>query len=94
MRDEATVIEQLSTSLVATSDPTTSRQLRELERALGCIPEGQREAILLVGVEGMSYEAAAQTPKVPVGTVRSRLSRGRDALRRLLDMPAREPEIA
>src|SRR5215469_8071039 len=93
MRDEATVdIEQLSTSLVATSDPTTSRQLRELERALGCISGEQREAILLVGLEGMSYEAAAQIPNVPVGTVRSRLSRGRVALRRLLDMPAREPK--
>jgi len=93
VRDEATVdIEQLSTSLVATSDPTASRQLRELERALGCISEEQREVILLVGLEGMSYKAATQILNVPVGTVRSRLSRGRDALRRLLDMPAREPE--
>jgi RNA polymerase sigma-70 factor (ECF subfamily) len=88
MRDEATVdIEQMSSSLVATTDPTASRQLRELERALACLPGEQREVILLVGLEGMSYETAAQVLSVPVGTVRSRLSRGRDALRRLMDLP-------
>ncbi len=42
--------------------------------------------ILLVGLEGMSYEDAAGILSVPVGTVRSRLSRGRDILRTLLDM--------
>ena len=88
MREEATVgIEQMSSSLVATADPTASRQLRELERALACLPGNQREVILLVGLEGMSYETAAQILSVPVGTVRSRLSRGRDTLRRLMDMP-------
>ena len=88
MRGEATVdIEQMSSSLVATTDPTASRQLRELERALACLPGEQREVILLVGLEGMSYEAAAQVLSVPIGTVRSRLSRGREALRGLLDRP-------
>jgi RNA polymerase sigma-70 factor (ECF subfamily) len=88
MRDETAVdIEQMSSSLVATTDPTASRQLRELERALACLPGEQREVILLVGLEGMSYEAAAQILSVPIGTIRSRLSRDRDALRRLLDMP-------
>jgi RNA polymerase sigma-70 factor, ECF subfamily len=87
IREEATVdIEQMSSSLVATTDPTASRQLRELERALGGLPGEQREVILLVGLEGLSYESAAQILGVPVGTVRSRLSRGRDALRRLMDL--------
>src|SRR5689334_6377790 len=89
-RDEVTVdIEQMSSSLVATADPTSSRQLRELERSLACLPREQREVILLVGLEGMSYEGAAQVLSVPVGTVRSRLSRGREALRRLMDVPAK-----
>jgi RNA polymerase sigma-70 factor, ECF subfamily len=93
-RDAATVdIEQVSSSLAATADPTVSRQLRELERGLACLPAEQREVILLVGLEGMSYETAAQVLDVPVGTVRSRLSRGRDALRRLMDMPEK-PERA
>jgi RNA polymerase sigma-70 factor (ECF subfamily) len=90
MRDEAGFdIDQLASSLVATTDPTASRQLHELDRALACLCKEQREVILLVGLEGMSYEAAAQILSVPVGTVRSRLSRGRDVLRRLMDMPER-----
>jgi RNA polymerase sigma-70 factor (ECF subfamily) len=88
MRDAAMIdIDQVSSSLVATSDPTTSRQLHELERALARLPDEQREVILLVGLEEMSYQEAAQVLRVPVGTVRSRLSRGRDALRRLMDLP-------
>jgi RNA polymerase sigma-70 factor (ECF subfamily) len=86
MREEANVdIEQISASLVATTDPTASRQLCELERALARLAPEQREVILLVGLEGMSYEAAARILNVPIGTVRSRLSRGREVLRRLLD---------
>ena len=88
MRDEASVdIDQMSSSLVAVADPTASSQLRELEQSLGRLPGEQREVILLVGLEGMSYETAAQVLSVPVGTVRSRLSRGRDALRRLMGLP-------
>ena len=88
MRDEATIeIEQMSSSLVAITDPTASSQLRELEQSLARLPGEQREVILLVGLEGMSYETAAKVLSVPVGTVRSRLSRGRDALRRLMGLP-------
>jgi RNA polymerase sigma-70 factor, ECF subfamily len=90
MREGSTIdIEQMSSSLVATTDPTASCQLRELERALACLPGEQREVILLVGLEGMSYETAAQVLSVPVGTVLSLLSHGRDALRRLMDIPER-----
>jgi RNA polymerase sigma-70 factor, ECF subfamily len=95
MRDEATIdIEQMSSSLVANTDPTASRQLRELEDALARLPTEQREVILLVGLEGMSYEAAAEVLSVPVGTVRSRLSRGRDALRRIMGLPEKSDRRA
>jgi RNA polymerase sigma-70 factor, ECF subfamily len=88
MRDEATVdIEQISSSLAAITDPTAASQLREMDEALARLPGEQREVILLVGLEGMSYETAATVLSVPVGTVRSRLSRGRDALRRLMGLP-------
>ena len=85
-------MEQLS-PMPATTDPTASRQMFELERALAQLPLEQRQVILLVGLEGMSYEDAAGILSVPVGTVRSRLSRGRDTLRKLLDMEGR-PSVA
>jgi RNA polymerase sigma factor (sigma-70 family) len=59
-------------------------ELRDLERALARLPEEQRAAILLVGLEGLSYEDASIMLAIPVGTVRSRISRGRDALRILI----------
>jgi RNA polymerase sigma-70 factor, ECF subfamily len=58
-------------------------ELRDLERAIAQLPEEQRSVILLVGLEGMHYEEVAAVLDVPVGTIRSRLSRGREALRRL-----------
>ena len=57
-------------------------ELRDLDRAMAQLPKEQRSIILLVGLEGMSYEAVAEVMGIPVGTVRSRLSRGREALRR------------
>jgi RNA polymerase sigma-70 factor, ECF subfamily len=84
-------IDTMSNGLTATTDPTASRQLHELRRALAQLPDEQREAILLVGLEGLSYEETAAILAVPVGTVRSRLSRGRDNLRRLMGMPERAP---
>jgi len=95
IRDKGQVeLEASSQGLVATTDPTASRQLHELELALGKLPEDQRQVILLVGLEGMSYEQAAAILKVPVGTIRSRLSRGRDALRKLMNMDERRPTRA
>jgi RNA polymerase sigma-70 factor (ECF subfamily) len=93
LREGTTVdVEQLSSALVATTDPTASRQLFEVERALGQLPVEQREAILLVGLEGLPYEEAATILSVPIGTVRSRLSRGRDSLRRLMDITGPDPK--
>jgi RNA polymerase sigma-70 factor (ECF subfamily) len=90
VRGGATVdVDTMPNALTATSDPTASRQMYELDRALGQLPVEQRQVILLVGLEGFSYEEVAVVLGVPVGTVRSRLSRGRDQLRQLMDMPAR-----
>jgi RNA polymerase sigma-70 factor (ECF subfamily) len=59
--------------------------LRDLHRALGRLPETQLQVILLIGLEGMRYEQVAQILNIPIGTVRSRLSRGREMLRELMN---------
>lgn len=91
---EVVDIERISETMRATTDPAASRKRFELERALAQLPLEQKQVILLVGLEGMSYEDAAGILSVPVGTVRSRLSRGRDALRELLDMEGRHSSAA
>ena len=59
--------------------------LRDMEAALGRLPEEQRHAVLLVALEGMTYEEVAFVTGAPIGTVMSRLSRGREALRKMMD---------
>lgn len=65
---------------------------REIERwsaeeALTRLPEDQRVAVSLVLIEGLSYKDAAEVLDVPVGTLTSRLSRGREALQGMLRLP-------
>ena len=60
---------------------TLSNELKEtVERAIAALPEDLRTAIILRELEGMSYEEIAQTMECPVGTVRSRIFRARDAI--------------
>ena len=60
---------------------TLSNELKQtVERAIAALPEDLRTAIVLRELEGMSYEEIAQTMECPVGTVRSRIFRARDAI--------------
>jgi RNA polymerase sigma-70 factor (ECF subfamily) len=60
---------------------TLRNELKEtVERAIAALPEDLRTAIILRELEGMSYEEIAQTMECPVGTVRSRIFRARDAI--------------
>ncbi len=68
-----------------------SMTLKDLARAFDDLPEQEQQVVLLVGLEGMQYEDAAQTLGVPMGTVKSRLSRARRRLRRLMDGDVRLP---
>ena len=63
----------------------TATALRELRTALLRLPEEQRQVVLLVGLEQFSYAEAAEVLAVPIGTVMSRLARGRERLRQLLE---------
>ena len=92
---EGAAVELSESEPLLTQAPRQDRrlELRDLDSALAQLPDEQRSVILLVGLEGMRYEDVAEVLDVPVGTVRSRLSRGRDALRRLIGaIPDRRAE--
>lgn len=59
-------------------------ELSDLQRALLHLPQPQREALILVGAGGFAYEEAAEICQVAVGTIKSRVARGRVALEALL----------
>jgi len=69
----------------AGSDPTDEvlrrDQQRRVQQAIAALPADQRAVVVLRDVQGLSYEEIARVLRVPVGTVRSRLSRGRESLR-------------
>jgi RNA polymerase sigma-70 factor (ECF subfamily) len=92
VREGNTVELDEAPQLTVQSNAIPSLELRDLERAIGKLPAEQREVILLVGLEGMAYEEVATVLNVPVGTVRSRLSRGRDQLRRLMGVDEEDSE--
>lgn len=81
---------------VADESDTPDRQLfdrlvaTEVEEALAKVPPDFRLAVLLSDVEGLTYEEIAEATQVPIGTVRSRLARGRAILRRELERYALE----
>ena len=58
---------------------------RDLDRALQLLSVEQRRVLLLVGLEGLTYAETADVLDIPVGTVMSRLARGRERLRSLMD---------
>ena len=62
--------------------------------AIQLLPEEQRSVLLLVAVEDLSYAQVAEVLDIPIGTVMSRLSRGRERLRQILENPARDARPA
>jgi RNA polymerase sigma-70 factor (ECF subfamily) len=71
-------------ALSCSSNQMEHMEFRELEAAVKLLSEDQREAILLTTLTPWNYEEVATMCNVPVGTIRSRLSRGRATLRRLI----------
>lgn len=67
-----------------------SAEVRDVLTAFERLPDEQREVLLLIGVDDLSYEEAARALDVPIGTVMSRLSRARERLRSMVE--AKPPE--
>ena len=70
-------------------DPALEREsdLLSVQAAMARLPEEQRSAVSLVLVEGLPYKEAAEVLEVPIGTLTSRLARGRAALQAMLGPP-------
>jgi RNA polymerase sigma-70 factor (ECF subfamily) len=67
------------------ADPEHRAAMRDVDRAMAALPEQQREVIALVLVEGLAYREAADVLDIPIGTLTSRLTRGRQALVQMLE---------
>jgi RNA polymerase sigma-70 factor (ECF subfamily) len=63
-------------------------EVRDVLAALARLPEAQRAALVLIALEDFSYSEAARVLGVPLGTLMSRLARGREALRRAMSEDA------
>jgi len=79
--------------LCAAADQDRHIHVRDVQRALDRLPAAQREALILVGAQELTYEQVAEKCDVPLGTVKSRVARARAALVRMID-GEREDEIA
>ncbi|MEX1153152.1 RNA polymerase sigma factor [Parvibaculum sp.] len=86
-RDREVPIDDYAGELACPAAQHGIMAVQDMERALGLLPTEQREVVLLVGLEGLTYREATDVLDVPIGTVMSRLSRGREALRRILADP-------
>lgn len=88
-------VEALSAEATAAAAASPARQVdqivcREIGAAMRALPVDQRAAIVLTAVEELSYDEAAEVLGIPVGTLRSRLSRGREKLREIYAGPRTE----
>ena len=76
---------EIDDSIAAPVSSVTSADLMDLDRALAAISPDQREVVLLIALEDMTYAEVGRALGIPIGTVMSRLSRGREKLRRLME---------
>ena len=72
-------------TLISNDDPSSAMDLLALRSGLTVLPEDQREALILVGAGGLSYEETAEICGCAVGTIKSRVSRARKALAEIIE---------
>ena len=87
-------IRDLEDDLALSAPPEDRSGIRDLVRATMGLSLEHRQVLLLVGVEGLSYREVAAELGVPIGTVMSRLARGRDRLREALDAQQASGRVA
>jgi RNA polymerase sigma-70 factor, ECF subfamily len=85
-REVADVDEVFASQLSVKPDHDGRMQLADFKKAFGQLPDEQREVLMLVGALGFSYEDAANTCGIAVGTAKSRVNRARQRLLELLHM--------
>lgn len=83
----AVSLDESELNIVDRAAQTDRLEIHDLDVAIRKLPDEQREVLLLVALEQLSYEQTARTLGIPIGTVMSRLSRARERLRRLMDGP-------
>lgn len=83
MRHPHEALDESAADALHTQDPDWA-ELRGIDDALSRLPGEQRAVLLLVGLEQFTYDEAARVLDIPLGTVMSRLSRGRERLRLIL----------
>jgi RNA polymerase sigma-70 factor (ECF subfamily) len=84
---------ELDDSFAAPVPSVTGTDVLDLQRALQTLAPEQREVVLLIALEDMSYSDVSRALGIPMGTVMSRLSRGRDRLRRVMDGEAPKAQL-
>ncbi len=82
-----TDVEGAETLMTTPASQDRRLMLDDLQRALMQLPEAWREAVVLVGASGLSYQEAADICGCPIGTIRSRVARGRAELDRIMNGP-------
>lgn len=90
-RGEHLALDDVGEDLIAhrpTQDDGLTRA--DVMSAIRLLPEEQRSVLLLIAVEDLAYAQVAEVLDIPVGTVMSRVSRGRERLRQILENPARD----
>jgi RNA polymerase sigma-70 factor (ECF subfamily) len=91
VRQELTMSTIISSNLIeldvaSCDNPMSGVILRDLDNALNQLNSDIKVVLILIGVDGLSYNAAAKLLGIPSGTIRSRLSRGRQQLKKLMDL--------
>lgn len=84
--------EALACDLTPEYEFEKNQVIQRVRRAVGCLPLGQRQVVTLIDLEEFSYSDVAAILGIPIGTVMSRLSRARLALRELLLEYMKNPE--